>query len=82
MKKLRVILAGATGWAGSALAKAIAGADGLELVAAVSRKNAWKDLAQVLDIPDLKCPIFASAEEALKVPSDIFFEYTKPDQAK
>lgn len=82
MQKLRVTLAGATGWAGSALAKAIVGATDLELVSAVSRKAAGRNLSQVLEGVDVQCPVFATANEALALPSDIFFEYTKPDVAK
>lgn len=79
---IKVCLAGATGWAGSALARAIAGAKDLELVAAVSRKSAGHDLGKVLDEPGLNCPIFPSAAQALAQPCDVFFDYTKPDVVK
>ena len=82
MSKIRITLAGATGWAGSALAKGIAKQDDLALVAAVSRKCAGADLGTVLSHASISCPVFASAQEALKTPSDVFFEYTKPDTAK
>lgn len=78
----RICLAGATGWAGSALARAIAGADDLELVAAVSRTHAGRALGDVLGEPRLTCPVYASAEEALAHPCDVFFEYTRPSVAK
>ena len=78
----RICLAGATGWAGSALARAIAGAGDLSLVAAVSRTHAGRALGDVLGEPRLTCPIFASAEEALAHPCDVFFEYTRPAVAK
>ena len=79
--KNKITLAGATGWAGSVLAKAIINSEDLELVAAVSRKSAGKNLSEIFGL-DIDCPIFSSAEEALKIPSDIFFEYTKPESAK
>lgn len=79
---IRVCLAGATGWAGSALARSIAQADGIELVAAVSRTHAGRSLGDVLGESRLSCPIYATAAEALAHPCDIFFEYTKPDVAK
>lgn len=79
---IKVCLAGATGWAGSALARGIAGASDLELVAAVSRNNAGHDLGKVLGEPGLSCPIFASASEALAQHCDVFVDYTKPDVAK
>ena len=79
---LRVCLAGATGWAGSALARAIALSDDIELVAAVSRTHATRVLGDVLSEPRLTCSVYATAQEALTVPCDVFFEYTKPDVAK
>ncbi|MBI1877132.1 MAG: 4-hydroxy-tetrahydrodipicolinate reductase [Chloroflexi bacterium] len=69
---LRVCLAGATGWAGAALARAIVQTDDLELVAGVSRRHAAK----------LNAVLSASAEEALTTACDVFVEYTKPDVAK
>lgn len=77
-----VCLAGATGWAGSELARSIAKTSDITLVAAVSRKHAGLTLGEVLDEPLLTCPIFASAKEALANPCDVFVEYTKPDSAK
>ena len=79
---LRVCLAGATGWAGSELARAIAPANDLELVSAVSRKRAGQKLGAVLGDGRLAAPIFASAAEALAIPCDVFVEYTKADTAK
>ena len=80
--KIRVCLAGATGWAGSALAHAIAQSADIELVAAVSRTHAQRILGDVLSEPRLTCPIYATAQAALVHPCDVFFEYTKPEVAK
>ena len=80
---IRISLAGATGWAGSALALAIAKSNDITLVSAVSRTRAGRILGDVLDEPLLHCPIYATAQEALAAhPCDIFFEFTKPDVAK
>ena len=79
---IRVCLAGATGWAGSALARSIAQSDTIELVAAVSRTHAKRILGDVLAEPRLTCPIYATAQQALAHPCDVFFEYTKPEIAK
>lgn len=79
---LRVCLAGATGWAGSELARGIAAAADLQLVAAVSRTHAGRSLADVLAEPRLAAPVFASAADALAVPCDVFVEYTKPASAR
>jgi 4-hydroxy-tetrahydrodipicolinate reductase len=65
-----VCLAGATGWAGSELARGIAKTDDIALVAAV------------LHEPGLTCPVYASVEEALANPCDVLVEYTKPASAR
>jgi 4-hydroxy-tetrahydrodipicolinate reductase len=46
---LKVCLAGATGWAGSELARGIAAASDLTLVGGVSRNHAGKILGEVLN---------------------------------
>ncbi|MEP6897213.1 MAG: 4-hydroxy-tetrahydrodipicolinate reductase [Rhodanobacter sp.] len=79
---LTVCVAGATGWAGSELARGIAAADDLELIAAVSRAHAGKKLGDVLGEPRLDTPVFASAGEALVRACDVFVEYTRPESAK
>lgn len=79
---LRVIVAGATGWAGSALARGIARCDDIKLVAAVSRSHAGLNLGDVLGEPRLDTPIESSAAAALAAGCDVFVEYTKPDVAK
>jgi len=79
---LRVILAGATGWAGSALARGIARSDDLELVGAIARQSAGRNLGELLNEPRLDCPVHAGAAAALATPADVFVEYTKPDSAK
>ena len=79
---IRVCLAGATGWAGSELARSIAKAGDVALVAAVSRRHAGRLLGEVLVEEGLTCPVYPSAKEALANPCDVFVEYTKPDIAK
>ena len=79
---LRICLAGATGWAGSELARGIAKSADLELVAAVARRHAGRVLGEVLGEPRLAGRIHASAAEALASPCDVFVEYTKPDSAR
>lgn len=79
---IKVCLAGATGWAGSELARSMVKTPDLALVAAVSRTHAGRDLGEVLGEPRLICPVYPSAEEALAHPCDVLVEYTKPDSAK
>lgn len=78
----RVTVAGATGWVGSAVARGIARAGDLELVAAVSRTHAGRVMGNVIDEPGLSCPVYATANEALATPCDVFVDFTKPDIAK
>jgi 4-hydroxy-tetrahydrodipicolinate reductase len=75
-------VAGATGWAGSALSKGIFEAPDLELVAALSRTGTGKVLGEVLEIQGLNTPIFGTVSKALATNPDIFVEYTKPNVAK
>jgi 4-hydroxy-tetrahydrodipicolinate reductase len=79
---ISVCVAGATGWAGSELARAVAASDDMALVAAVSRTHAGRNLGDVFDDARVRCPIYASATEALASRCDVFVEYTKPDSAK
>jgi 4-hydroxy-tetrahydrodipicolinate reductase len=78
----RVVVAGATGWAGSALARGIARTDDLRLVGAVARAGAGGNLGEVLGEPTIDCPVRATAAEALRSGADVFVEYTRPDSAK
>lgn len=87
MSRIRVCIAGATGWAGSALALGVARAADLELVSAVSRKHAGGTLGEALGRepstgPALSTPVYASVPAALAAyPTDVLVEYTKPDVA-
>jgi len=82
MSNIRVCVAGATGWAGSALSKGIFEAPDLQLVAGISRTHAGKPLGDVLSMPGMDTPIFGTASEALETRLDVFVEYTKPGAAK
>ena len=70
---IKVCLAGATGWAGSELARSIARTADLALVAAVSRTHAGRALGEVLGEPRLDCPVYGSAADALVNACDVFW---------
>ncbi len=72
MNRLKVCVAGATGWAGSALCRGIVDTVDLELVAALARKDAGKTLGDALGIQGLSAPVFADVEDALKCNPDVF----------
>jgi len=82
MSKLTVCLAGATGWAGSELARGISNTQDLNLIAGISRSHAGEALEDVIQVQDLTTPIFGNVEDALETNPDIFVEFTKPDVAK
>ena len=79
---IKICLAGATGWAGSALAKSIFCSDHMKIVSAVARTSAGNDLGEVLGVGTKGVTISSSANDALQTPCDVFFEYTKPAVAK
>ena len=79
---IRVCLAGATGWAGSELARGIAATEDLTLVAGVSRTYAGRSLGEVLGEPRLACPVYPLVMEALANRCDVFVEYTTPESAR
>jgi 4-hydroxy-tetrahydrodipicolinate reductase len=82
MDRIRVCVAGAAGWAGSALSRGIFEAADIELVAAISRTHAGEILGDVIHLDGLTTPVFGSAEAALTTRPDVFVEYTRPDAAR
>ena len=79
---VKVCFAGATGWAGSELARGLARSSDITIVAAVSRTHAGRVLGDVLGEPRLECRVHSSAIEALAQPCDVFVEYTSPQSAR
>lgn len=79
---IRVVVAGATGWTGSAVAKAILGSDDFVLAGAVARNAAGKDAGDALGLAKAGVTVSASLAEALATPSDVVVDYTKPDAVK
>ncbi|QEC43919.1 4-hydroxy-tetrahydrodipicolinate reductase [Pseudobacter ginsenosidimutans] len=80
---IRVFIAGATGWAGSALSKAVAASDKLQLVGALSRKHKGEDLAAVLGLSTGEIPVFDHIDTALAaIYFDVLVDYTSPEIGK
>ena len=75
---IRVAVAGATGWAGSAVVRAIMASSDLRLVGAVSRKHAGSDIGSVLGVNPIGVVISSSVDEALREPTDVLVDYTHP----
>lgn len=79
---LRIVVAGASGWVGRELVKAVAAAPDLALAGAVARSAAGRDAGEVAGGPALGVAVSASLAEALAVPSDVVIDYTKPHVVK
>lgn len=79
---IRVVVAGATGWTGSAVVKAIAAADDITLAAAVARKTAGRDVGEAVAIAPLGLPLSATLADALGAPSDVVVDFTHPSAVK
>ena len=79
---IRICMAGATGWAGSALSRGVHSAEDMQIVSAVSRSAAGQSLGDILGVSGLQVAVSNSAADALMTECDVFFEYTKPDVAK
>ncbi len=77
-----VVVAGATGWVGRELVKAVAGAPDLSLAGAVARKAAGADAGVAAGGGALGLAVSASLDEALAAPSDVVVDYTHPGSVK
>ncbi len=80
--KLKVCIAGATGWVGQPLCAAVAATDDLSLVGAVSRTYKGHNLKEVIGHPNLNLTISGSVAEALLTPTDVLVDYTKAAAVK
>jgi 4-hydroxy-tetrahydrodipicolinate reductase len=79
-RPIHVILSGATGWAGSALARGIAGQADMQLTGAVGGNSAGRKLGELLGDPQIDVTVSASAAQALATAAadTVFVEYSKP----
>jgi 4-hydroxy-tetrahydrodipicolinate reductase len=77
----RVCIAGATGWTGRALVSGVLAAPDLELVCAVARSAAGRDLGEALGGETLGVPLHASVGEALEG-VDVLVDYTSATAVK
>ena len=79
---IAVTIVGATGWVGRALVQAVVGAPDLRLAAAVARRAAGEDAGLAAGTEPTGIRLVASLAEALRTPSDVVVDYTKPDAVK
>jgi 4-hydroxy-tetrahydrodipicolinate reductase len=78
---ISVCVAGATGWTGRALVPAVLNEPDLELVSAVSRSAAGRDLGEALGGSALGPAVYARVEEALNG-VDVLVDYTSATAVK
>jgi 4-hydroxy-tetrahydrodipicolinate reductase len=79
---IRICVAGATGWAGSAVTRRILQSGDFQLVGVIARQNAGRDIGEVLGGPAAGIAVVPSLEEVLPVKPDVLIDYTKPDSVK
>ncbi|HEX8292297.1 MAG TPA: hypothetical protein VF570_11100, partial [Pyrinomonadaceae bacterium] len=80
--KLRVCVAGATGWVGKPLCLAVAGSDDLSLVGAVSRAHAGRGLREAVGGAAPDVVVSGSVAAALETPTDVLVDYTSAEAVK
>jgi len=80
--KLRICVAGATGWVGKPLCRAVCEADDLGLVGAVSRTHKGQRLKDAIGDLNLDLRISGSVSEALVEPTDVLIDFTKANVVK
>jgi len=73
---MRVCIAGVSGKVGKALAAAVASADDLDLVSAVSRRWAGQRLSAVLGLAGHDIVVESGVAAALAAPCDVLIDYT------
>ena len=79
---IRVCVAGATGWTGSAVTRHILGSADFVLTGAVARQQAGRDVGEALGLAAIGTIISPTVEEALREPTDVLIDYTRPDAVK
>ena len=79
---IRICVAGATGWAGSPLTRRILQSQEFQLVGAIARRAAGRDVGDVLGLPAAGVEIAATLEDALRVRTDVLIDYTHPSAVK
>ncbi|HEV2861225.1 MAG TPA: 4-hydroxy-tetrahydrodipicolinate reductase [Pyrinomonadaceae bacterium] len=80
--KLKVCIAGASGWVGKPLCLAVSATDDMTLVGAVSRTHEGRGLKEVVEGLSVDLKVSGSVAEALDAPTDVMVDYTKADAVK
>ncbi len=79
---LRIVVAGATGWTGAAVTRGVLAADDMDLVGAVARQSAGRDIGTELGQASVGVEISGSLEAALEQSVDVVIDYTSTAATK
>jgi 4-hydroxy-tetrahydrodipicolinate reductase len=79
---IRVCVAGASGWTGGEVARAVLASSEFELTGAIARRSAGRDAGEMLGTPANGVTVSATLAEALARPADVLVDYTTPDTVK
>ena len=79
---IRVCVAGASGWTGSAVARAVLASEEFDLTGAIARRQAGRDAGELLGLPACGVVVTSNLEEALARPADVLVDFTTPDTVK
>jgi 4-hydroxy-tetrahydrodipicolinate reductase len=81
VKCRRICVAGATGWTGSAVARAILASPDFELAGAVARSTAGQTMSTAVPDCASELRISATVEEALRAGADVLIDFTSQSVA-
>ncbi|MDI6867964.1 MAG: 4-hydroxy-tetrahydrodipicolinate reductase [Coprothermobacterota bacterium] len=79
---IRVCVAGATGFVGSLITRRILESSDFQLVGAIARRDAGRDVGEAIGLSKVGIKITSSLEEAFRVPADVLIDYTHPESVK
>jgi 4-hydroxy-tetrahydrodipicolinate reductase len=79
---IRVVVAGATGWTGSAVVAGILKSPDLSLAGAVARAAAGRDVGEAIGLPHAGVTVVDSLADALRASSDVVIDYTSAQLVK
>jgi 4-hydroxy-tetrahydrodipicolinate reductase len=79
---IRVCIAGATGWVGRELVRAVRTASDLHLVGAVARRAAGQDVGAAIGTDPVGVLVADNVADALVDGADVLVDYTRPDAVK
>ena len=81
-RPIRICIAGATGWAGSAVTRRILRSSDFHLAGVIARQSVGRDIGEVLGEPAAGIAVVSTLEDALPAQPDVLIDYTTPDSVK